>query len=246
MRPAVRGPATHPMELLAGTSGYSYKAWKGPFYPVDLRDDRMLSYYAGRLPTVEINNTFYQFPKKNVLETWSSQVPAGFRFVIKAPRRITHIRRLKDAGDDARYLLETLATLSDRLGAVLFQLPPNLKKDLPRLEAFLEALPAGTPAAFEFRHVSWLDEEVRDRIVARGGALCAADKEDGLGDQAFALAAAGSWGYVRMRSETYNAGELEQWAARFRSTGWERAFVFFKHEEGEAPGWAERLLSFQP
>jgi uncharacterized protein YecE (DUF72 family) len=233
------------MELLAGTSGYSYKAWKGPFYPEDLRDDQMLAWYSGKLPTVEINNTFYQFPKTKVLETWASQVSPGFRFVIKAPRRITHIKRMKNAADDVSYLLSTLQTLGDRLGAILFQLPPNLKKDLPRLEAFLELLPSGTPAAFEFRHESWIDEEVRDRIVGRGGALCAADKEDGFGDRAFALAAKGPWGYMRMRSTAYDAKELSHWAARIGSTDWKRAFVFFKHEEGEAPGWALRLLSFQ-
>jgi len=212
------------MELLAGTSGYSYKAWKGPFYPEDLRDDQMLAWYSGRLPTVEINNTFYQFPRTKVLETWASQVPPGFRFVIKAPRRITHIKRMKNAADDVGFLLSTLQTLGERLGATLFQLPP---------------------AAFEFRHESWLDEEVRDRIVNRGGALCAADKEDGFGDQAFALATKGDWGYMRMRSTAYDAKELGRWAERIRSTGWKRAFVFFKHEEGEAPGWALRLLSFQ-
>ncbi len=232
------------MELLAGTSGYSYKAWKGAFYPEDLRDDGMLAWYASRLPTVEINNTFYQFPKKHILEAWSSQVPPSFRFVIKAPRRITHIRRLKNAADDTHFLLSTLSALAGSLGAILFQLPPNLQKDLPRLEAFLDLLPAGTPAAFEFRHASWLDEEVRDRIVARGCALCAADMEDGLGDRAFALASEGPWGYVRMRGVTYGEEDLTAWAARIRSTGWKRAFVFFKHEEGEAPGWAMRLLSF--
>jgi uncharacterized protein YecE (DUF72 family) len=233
------------MELLAGTSGYSYKPWKGPFYPEDLRDDGMLAWYAGRLPTVEINNTFYQFPKKQLLEAWAAKVPPGFRFVIKAPRRITHIRRLKNVEDDTRFLLSTLEVLGERLGAILFQLPPNLQKDLPRLEAFLELLPQGTPAALEFRHASWLDAEVRDRIVARGGALCAADKEDGLGDQAFALACAGSWGYMRMRGENYEPQDLAAWAERIRSTGWQRAFVFFKHEDGaKAPGWAARLLSF--
>ena len=230
------------MELLAGTSGYSYKPWKGVFYPEDLRDDGMLAYYASQLPTVEINNTFYQFPKKHILEAWSAQVPDTFRFVIKAPRRITHIRRLKNAADDTSFLLSTLSVLGESLGAILFQLPPNLQKDLPRLEAFLELLPAGTKAAFEFRHASWLDEEVRDRIVARGCALCAADKDDELGEQAFALASKGTWGYMRMRGAGYGPQDLTAWAARIQATGWERAFVFFKHEEGEAPGWATRLL----
>ena len=154
------------MQLHVGTSGFSYKEWKGPFYPGDLPAKAMLGFYAERLGSVEINNTFYRLPKASVLEAWCEQVPEAFRFVIKASRRITHFKRLKDAGDETAYLLRTVAALGERLGCLLFQLPPNLKLDLPRLDAFLRELPAGVPAAFEFRHPSWACAEVLDRLRA--------------------------------------------------------------------------------
>ena len=141
------------MHLLVGTSGYSYKEWKGNFYPEDLSDKEMLRYYGTKLSTVEINNTFYRLPKESVLKSWADQVPAEFQFVIKASQRITHIKRLKDAGDETEYLLRIIRVLWLHASAcILFQLPPNLKKDLPRLEQFLKHLPGDTRAAFEFRH----------------------------------------------------------------------------------------------
>src|SRR3954462_15993170 len=146
------------MNLYVGTSGYSYKQWKGPFYPEDLPDKQMLHFYAERFRSVEINNTFYRMPKEAVLEAWASEVPADFKFVLKAPQRITHMQRLKDAGDSVAYLLKTAAVLKEKLGPLLFQLPPYLKKDLPRLRDFLALLPSDSPTAFEFRHESWLDD----------------------------------------------------------------------------------------
>ena len=148
------------MRVLAGTSGFSYKEWKGSFYPEDLPAEEMLAYYSARLPAVEINNTFYRMPKPSMLEGWAAQVPAEFRFILKASQRITHRKRLKEAGDEVAYFFQTAATLGERLGPTLFQLPPNLKKDLPRLEAFLEVLPPKAPAAFEFRHASWFEDDV--------------------------------------------------------------------------------------
>lgn len=234
------------MELLAGTSGYAYKEWKGIFYDPDVPDDALLGAYASRLPAVEINNTFYRLPKKDVLAAWRDQVPQDFRFAVKASRRITHIRRLRGADQEARYLMTALETLGDRLGAVLFQLPPNLPKDTARLAKFMDLLPEGTPAAFEFRSASWYDEEVLDLIAARGGALCVTDDGDPRSDAAFALAAGGPWGYLRLRRESWSARELATLRRRIEAAPWSRAFVFFKHEDGAAaPGWAQRLLSRQ-
>jgi uncharacterized protein YecE (DUF72 family) len=220
------------MHVWAGTSGYSYKEWKGSFYPEKLAAADMLAHYARRLSAVEINNTFYRLPKTSVLDAWAAQVPEGFRFVIKASRRITHLKRLKDVDEETGYLLETVTTLGPRLGALLFQLPPNLKRDLDRLDAFLALLPRGPRAAFEFRHESWLDDEVFARLRARDCALCVADTEDGLDAPAISTA---SWGYLRLRRPEYSDAELDEWAARVRGQTWSDAFIFFKHED-EASG----------
>ncbi len=230
------------MELLTGTSGYSYKEWKGSFYPEDLAAGDMLRYYGERLPAVEINNTFYRLPKASVLESWAAQVPDDFRFSIKASRKITHFARLKESAEDpTRYLLSTLETLGPRLGVVLFQLPPNFKKDLPRLRSFLELVPEATPAAFEFRHESWKDDEVHDALRERGVALVCADTEESEGDEPAVVT--GPWGYLRLRRPGYSDEDLDRWADHVRDTGWERAFVFFKHEdEGAGPKMAARFL----
>jgi uncharacterized protein YecE (DUF72 family) len=239
------------MELFAGTSGYSYKEWKGPFYPEQLPAKEMLGYYAERLPSVEINNTFYRLPRESVLETWATQVPEHFRFAIKASRRITHFKRLADAGDETGYLLRTTETLGDRLGVLLFQLPPNLKLDLERLQGFVKLLPAGTRAAFEFRHESWQDEAVH-RVLRDGNfALCVADTEDGDAPPVLSTA---DWGYLRLRRPAYDRAELAGWAERMRAAEWSDAFVYFKHEDdGAGPRMArefldvaERVLSRKP
>ena len=228
------------MQLCVGTSGYSYKEWKGPFYPEDLPAGEMLRYYGGRLNAVEINNTFYRMPKASVLEEWASQVPDGFRFAIKASQKITHHKRLKETDDETAYLLRTVATLGDKLGCLLFQMPPNLKADVPRLEAFLGLLPAETPAAFEFRHPSWHDDAVHEVLRAHGAAVCCADTEEDEGDAP--LVATAGWGYLRLRRPGYGTGDLERWAARVKEQAWERAFVFFKHEdEGAGPRMAARF-----
>ena len=229
------------MELHVGTSGYSYKEWKGSFYPDDLAAKDMLAYYGERLSAVEINNTFYRLPKSSVLENWSSQVPDTFRFSIKASRRITHFARLKaEAQDPTEYLISTLAALGPKLGVVLFQMPPNLKKDVERLRAFLEMLPEGTPSAFEFRHESWADDEVHDALRARGMAMVIADTEDSEVDGPMVTTA--PWGYLRLRRPDYSEEDLSRWVERLADTGWQRAFVFFKHEdEGAGPKLAARF-----
>jgi uncharacterized protein YecE (DUF72 family) len=228
------------MRVLAGTSGFSYKEWKVSFYPEDLPAARMLAYYAERLPAVEINNTFYRMPRPALLEGWAAEVPPEFRFVLKASQRITHFKRLKEAGDEVAYFFGVAATLGPRLGPALFQLPPNLKKDLPRLEAFLATIPAGRRAAFEFRHASWFEEDVFDALRARGAALCVAEDEE----LATPLVATADWGYLRLRRQDYGEADVAAWAERVRAQKWAEAYVFFKHEDaGSGPKLAAQLLS---
>ena len=229
------------MELHVGTSGYSYKEWRGPFYPEDLSNKDMLSYYGERLGAVEINNTFYRLPKTSVLESWAEQVPAGFRFSIKAARKITHFARLKSGSrEPIAYLLSTLGALGDRLGVLLFQLPPNFKKDLERLSEFLEMLPEGVPTAWEFRHESWFDDDVYDVLRGRGMALVCADTEESGDDQPIVNTA--SWGYLRLRRPMYDHSDLERWTQKVAAQKWDHAFVFFKHEDdGAGPKMAARF-----
>ena len=225
------------MDIYVGTSGFSYKEWKGKFYPADLPARDWLTFYAGRFATVEINNTFYRMPKPDVLASWASQVPEAFRFVVKAPRRITHIKRLKDVESEAAFLFESLAAIGTRLGAVLVQLPPNFPKDVGRLEKFLAAVPDGIAAAFEFRNPSWHAPEVLDRLRERDFALAAVDAEE-FPDPP--LVPTASWGYLRLRRLEYGEDALRSWDERIAAAGWSRAFLFFKHEdEGRGPVFAE-------
>jgi len=222
-----------------GTSGFAYDAWRGPFYPEDLPARERLRFYAERLPAVEINHTFYRMPKPAVLRSWAGQVPEGFRFAIKASRRITHHKRLKSAEDETEYLLRTVSVLGDRLGALLFQLPPNLRADLERLDAFLDLLPEGTPAAFELRHPSWEDEAVLGRLRERGFARVVVDAEGAEPPEPLATA---GFAYLRLRREDYGRADLVEWAARIRESSAREAFVFFKHEDaGAGPRLAAEL-----
>ena len=230
------------MTLYVGTSGYAYKAWKGSFYPPDLPAKRMLNHYASHFSTVEINNTFYRMPTAPLLQAWADEVPADFRFVLKAPQRITHLQRLVDADEAVGYLLDVAATLGQRLGALLFQLPPNLKKDAARLDAFLALLPGPQRAAFEFRHPSWFDEEVFTLLHDHQAALCVAEAE---GDLVVPCVATADWGYLRLRRPDYGDTELRAWVRRVRQQEWRDAFVFFKHEDaGRAPQLAQRFLEW--
>ena len=228
------------MHFYLGTSGYSYKEWKGNFYPEDLPDKQMLRFYGERFRSVEINNTFYRMPKESVLEAWAAEVPADFKFVLKAPQRITHIQRLKESADSVSYLLKVAGALKERLGPLLFQLPPYLKKDLPRLTEFLKLLPADRRSAFEFRHESWFDEEVFGLLREHQAALCIAEAEDGV---QVPFVSTADWGYLRLRRPDYGDAELKAWAKRVREQDWQDAFIFFKHEdEGKAPQMAKRFL----
>jgi uncharacterized protein YecE (DUF72 family) len=228
------------VRLLAGTSGFAYKEWKGTFYPEDLKDTEMLRYYAARFPSVEINNTFYRMPKVELLEKWAAEVPEGFTFVLKAPQRITHQGRLKNAGDPLGYFLQAAEVLGARLGPLLFQLPPFFHKDVERLRAFLALLPPQRRAAFEFRHESWADAEVQDALRARGAALCIADTDED--EQPPPVIATAAWGYLRLRRTAYAPDALREWAARIRAQQWSEAYVFFKHEDsGTGPALAKEF-----
>ena len=228
------------MNLYVGTSGYSYKEWKGPFYPEDLPEKQMLHFYGERFRSVEINNTFYRMPKATMLEGWAAEVPADFKFVLKAPQQITHIKRLKEAGDSVEYLLRVAAALNERLGPLLFQLPPYLKKDAPRLREFLALLPPHRPVAMEFRHESWFDEETFTLLRERQAALCIAEAEDGV-EVPFVSTA--KWGYLRLRRPDYGDAELKTWVDKVKGQAWSDAFIFFKHEdEGKGPLMAKRFL----
>lgn len=232
----------HPrgMNLYVGTSGYSYKEWKGPFYPEGLPDKQMLRFYGERFRSVEINNTFYRMPKASVLEAWAAEVPADFKFVIKASQKITHFQRLKDCRDSVDYLLDTVGVLKDRLGPVLFQLPPNLSKDAPRLRDFLALMSPQRRLAFEFRHQSWFDDEVFNILRGYQAVLCIAEAENDLEIPFFSTA---DWGYLRLRRPDYGDPELKAWARRVQDQNWRDAFIFFKHEdEGKGPQMAKRFL----
>ncbi len=230
-------------KLWAGASGYAFKEWKGSFYPDKIQPEAMLAWYAERLSTVEINNTFYQMPKVTVLEHWAATTPANFRFAIKASRRITHNAKIAAdaAAESLAYLYKNLAALGDKRGPVLFQLPPFLKKDLPRLRDFLQLLPTDHRATFEFRHDSWFDDDVYALLQAAGAALCLSERED---QAAPPLVETAPWGYLRLRLETYSDADLAAWAQRLAATRWQEAHVYFMHE-ATAPGYAAALLRLQ-
>jgi uncharacterized protein YecE (DUF72 family) len=229
-------------KVIAGASGYSFKEWKGDFYPEKIKPDEMLAFYSQQLPTVEINNTFYQMPKVAVLESWAKTTPEAFRFSIKASRRITHMSRLKadTAADSVRFLYEKLKTLGGKRGPVLFQLPPFLKKDLPRLTEFLALLPEGHRAAFEFRNQTWFDDDVYAALRSAGASLCLSEREDNAPPP---LVETAQWGYVRLRLETYSEAALQQWAGRLAATAWNPVYVYFMHEP-TAPAYARTLMQF--
>jgi uncharacterized protein YecE (DUF72 family) len=228
------------MKLFAGTSGFSYKEWKGRFYPEKHPDRQMLAFYATRLPTVEINNTFYRMPKSEALEGWAGQVPSSFTFALKAPQRITHRERLEGSDDSLHAFLEVAGVLGDRLGPLLFQLPPFLRKDVPRLATFLALLPRTIRAAFEFRHPTWFEDDVYDILRAHGAALVGGDADNA--EKSPPLVATASFGYLRLRAAEYERPELAAWAERIRAQGWSDAFVFLKHEV-RGPEFAETLSS---
>jgi len=217
-----------------GTSGFSYKEWKGPFYPADLPDREMLSYHAARFRTVEIDSTFYRMPSGKTLESWHGSTSEDFRFALKASRQITHFQRLKAPSDTLRYWTDTVSILGARLGLVLYQLPPFFRCDASRLQVFLEALPAGQPSAFEFRHESWFVPEVYNLLERHRIALCVHDSDEGCSPLQMTAPAT----YVRLRRSAYTAEQRDEWKSRFRTwaeSGLE-VFAYIKHEDNpDAP-----------
>lgn len=228
-----------PVTLRIGTSGYSYKEWKGSFYPENLKAADMLSYYAQRLGTVEINNTFYRLPTVKLLDGWASQVPESFRFVLKVSQKITHFKRLKGVEEETGFLVESAKTLGPKLGAFLVQIPPNFARDDERLASFFALLPKGMRAALEVRNQSWLDPQVYALLEKHGVALVASQTDE---EPEPTLVRTAPWGYLRLRKTSYEPGELMDWSRRIADMGWDDAFVFFKHEQ-IAPDLAEKLAA---
>jgi len=233
-------PNSSARPLLAGASGYSFKEWCGTFYPEKMKPGDMLGYYAERLPTVEINNTFYRMPRETLLEDWAAATPEGFRFAIKASRRITHMSRLKadTAAEPLGYLYRALAGLGSKRGPVLFQLPPNLKKDLPRLVDFLALLPPDHKAAFEFRNREWFADDVYEALRGAGAALVLSERED---NEPPPMVETAPWGYLRLRLENYGEADLARWVETVAATGWRETFAYFMHEP-TAPAYATALM----
>lgn len=229
--------------ILVGTSGYNYPEWKGSFYPSDLSAAKMLPYYAGKFPTVEINYTFYRMPTPKIIAGWRAQVPETFRFTLKAPKRITHDKRLRAAevAASVQGFITAASELGPQLAALLFQLPPNFKKDLPLLNEFLSLLPPKTTAAFEFRNPSWLDDEVFDALRARNIALCIADSES----RETPIVTTADYAYLRLRDEGYGEGDIAKWtdAAKQLSASTKDVFVYFKHEdEGKGAAFGQQMM----
>jgi uncharacterized protein YecE (DUF72 family) len=228
------------MKLLVGTSGFGYKEWLGKFYPEKIPPKEMLGYYAQRLPTVEINNTFYQQPTEAVLSSWAEQVPEDFIFAFKTPQVITHFKRLHNVEDEAAYFFRTLERLNQRLGPVLVQFPKNFKANPPLLANFFELIPPYIACAFEFRSPTWLTGEVFDLLKSRNFSLCTPDADDNPPAEIIKTA---SWGYLRLRRAGYPAADLSRWLEQIRTQLWDRAFVYFKHEEtAKGPETARRFL----
>lgn len=222
------------MKILAGTSGYAFKEWKGSFYPAGIKPDGMLAFYATRFPTVEINNTFYRLPRENVLLEWAAQVPEGFTFAIKASQRITHHARLKPefSADLLGFLLKNTTVLADHLGPILFQLPPNMKQDIDRLRGFLDLLPEDRKFVLEFRHASWFEDDVFTALRERNVAMCVAEQQEFK----CPVVCTASWGYLRLHRFDYDAPALAEWASCVAGQPWSEAYVYFKHDEGAGSG----------
>lgn len=226
----------------AGTSGFSYPEWKGSFYPADLAADGMLRYYASVFPTVEINNTFYRYPKDDTLRQWAAAVPAGFAFSVKAHRRITHNKRLKDTDGDVAFLYERMLALGPTMGPLLFQLPPSLRADLPLLESFVAQLRPGPPVVMEFRHASWANDAVYALLNRHRVSLCIAETDD----QAAPEATVGPISYLRLHKSRYDDDALRRWGEwiRRRLSGGCDVFAYFTHEEGApATEYAQALTA---
>jgi uncharacterized protein YecE (DUF72 family) len=221
------------MKIYTGTSGYSYKEWKGAFYPEKISPREMLHAYGERLNTVEINNTFYHMPTEKMLSSWAEQVNSNFVFALKAPQVITHWKRLRNVGSETEYLFRSLTTLGRKLGPVLFQFPKTFPANAAALTELLALVPDTALCAFEFRNPSWLGGEVLDLLREKGCGLCIADADEGPANE---IVSTSPLGYLRLRRSDYTDADLAQWAEKVLAQPWEQAFVFFKHEGDEARG----------
>jgi uncharacterized protein YecE (DUF72 family) len=225
--------------IRVGTSGYSYREWKPAFYPQELATDQMFAYYAKKFPAVEINGSFYRPPSEKMVADWSAQSPDSFQLSFKAPQLITHIKRLRGVEKPLAQFVSTVSKLKQRLGAVLFQLPPNFKADFSLLRDFLDGLPK-VNCAFEFRHASWFSGQTLQLLAERNISLCHNDAD--VEDCPFEVTA--PWGYVRLRRVTYSPAELKKWSKRISNEKWKECLVYFKHEEtASAPELAKRLAA---
>ena len=218
--------------IYIGTSGYAYKEWKGKFYPEKISPHEMLRFYSGRLKTVEINNTFYRMPKESVLTSWAGQVPPDFVFALKAPQVITHLKRMRNVFEETEFFFSMLSVLGRKMGPVLFQFPRSYRVDQRALRDFLCLIPADRPCAFEFRNPSWFDDEILGLLREKGSSLCIADTDESPANEIFRTA---RWGYLRLRRSDYTDADLSKWLETILLQKWEKAFIFFKHEE-EAKG----------
>ncbi|PYL26010.1 MAG: DUF72 domain-containing protein [Verrucomicrobia bacterium] len=228
------------MKFWIGTSGFQYTEWKGNFYPEDLPAAKMLPFYAERFSTTEVNYTFHRIPAAKTIDNWKQLTPDNFRFALKAPQKITHWSKLRDCADTLDYFCKVISGLGDRLGPVLFQLPPTFKKDADVLSSFLRELPS-TRAAFEFRHESWFNDEIYELLKSRNIALCIADTETIETPKTITA----NYGYLRLRREDYQGIDVERWAkfVREQEADWQHVFVYFKHEEsGIGPKLAQQMM----
>jgi uncharacterized protein YecE (DUF72 family) len=228
------------VKIYTGTSGFAHKEWKGKFYPEKISSKEMLRFYAERFNTVEVNNTFYHMPKESVLISWAEQVPSEFVFALKAPQVITHIRQLRNVFEQTEYLFRSLSVLDRKLGPVLFQFPKSFHANAPALEDFLALIPSAAACAFEFRSPSWLDAGMPDLLRQKGCSLCIADTDENPAQEIINTT---PWGYLRLRRSDYTDADLSQWVEKILSQKWEKAYVYFKHED-EAKG-AEMAIRFQ-
>lgn len=230
------------MKIHVGTSGYGYKEWKGIFYPEKISPKEMLRFYGERLNAVEINYTYYHMPTAGVLTSWAEQVPDDFAFALKAPQVITHLKQLRNVGEETDYFFRTLAVLDRKLGPALFQFPKSFRVNRPALAEFLPQIPRNVQCSFDFRSPTWLDAGILDLLRERGCSLCIEDTDEHPADEIISTA---PWGYLRLRRTDYTEADLSQWLERVLAQKWERAFVFFKHEEeGKGPAGPEMALRF--
>lgn len=223
------------MKVLVGTSGWQYEDWRGPVYPSDLPKSRWLAAYAERFHTVEVNNTFYHLPRAETFAGWADGTPPDFVWAVKASRYITHVRRLRDCEQPVQLLWSRAVELGPRLGPILFQLPPSLAVDAPRLAGFLEARPPGMRLAFEFRHRSWYRDEVLEMLDAAGAALVLADRPRAR----VPTLVTGGWSYVRfhqgrVEAPRYTRRKLRRWAVKISSLPTREVFVYFNNDTGGA------------